>query len=179
MKNLGWMVESDIFNDTTPNFNTLEFENIVAKLNPDASRYLVLACHYDSKYSREGDFVGATDSAVPCAQLVNLATVMKEQLNSAKTVGTFDSGWSISIEKCQKAFKIKQIFFISIQICLNYLEIFNYVYLHVCLKGEMKFVLYIPYLCTQLLFTPFLTSNEKFMVYTQNVPPLFLPEKKA
>ena len=92
MKNLGWMVESDIFNDTTPNFNTLEFENIVAKLNPDASRYLVLACHYDSKYSREGDFVGATDSAVPCAQLVNLATVMKEQLNSAKTVGTFDSG---------------------------------------------------------------------------------------
>ena len=86
------MVESDIFNDTTPNFNTLEFENIVAKLNPDASRYLVLACHYDSKYSREGDFVGATDSAVPCAQLVNLATVMKEQLNSAKTVGTFDSG---------------------------------------------------------------------------------------
>lgn len=87
MQNLGWSVESDVFNDRTPNFDTLQFENIIAKLNPNAKRYLALACHYDSKYFREGSFVGATDSAVPCAQLLNLATVMNKQLNSARTVG--------------------------------------------------------------------------------------------
>jgi hypothetical protein len=32
---------------------------------------LCIACHYDSKISPEG-FVGATDSAVPCAMLLNL-----------------------------------------------------------------------------------------------------------
>lgn len=80
MKNLGWIVESDIFKANTPIFGELEFENIIAKLNPNARRYLTLACHYDSKYTRERTFIGATDSAVPCAQLINLATVMNKYL---------------------------------------------------------------------------------------------------
>lgn len=86
MKGLGWTVESDVFNAKTPNFGTLEFENIVASLDSNARRYLVLACHYDSLYTREGNFVGAIDSAVPCTQLLNLATVMREQLSSSKIV---------------------------------------------------------------------------------------------
>lgn len=86
MRNLGWSVEMDKFFDRTPNFGKLEFENIVARLNPNASRYLALACHFDSKYTREGDFVGATDSAVPCAQMINLAKVMKSNLDDIQTV---------------------------------------------------------------------------------------------
>ncbi|KOC60619.1 Glutaminyl-peptide cyclotransferase [Habropoda laboriosa] len=84
MEDLGWTVESDRFKDQTPTFGTLEFENIIAKLNPNAKRYLALACHYDSKYTRERNFIAATDSAVPCAQMINLAEVMKDKLNSIK-----------------------------------------------------------------------------------------------
>ncbi|XP_017887550.1 glutaminyl-peptide cyclotransferase-like [Ceratina calcarata] len=84
MTDLGWAVESDTFEDDTPNFGTLKFENIIAKLNPNAKRYLALACHYDSKYTRKRDFIGATDSAVPCAQMINLAKVMKNHLDSIK-----------------------------------------------------------------------------------------------
>lgn len=80
MQGLGWSVESDPFEENTPIFGHLQFENIVATLNPNARRYLVLACHYDSKYYRENDFVGATDSAVPCAMMINLAHVLDEPL---------------------------------------------------------------------------------------------------
>ncbi|XP_014230330.1 glutaminyl-peptide cyclotransferase-like isoform X1 [Trichogramma pretiosum] len=84
MRELGWTVESDHFEEHTPLFGKLHFENIVAKWNPNAERYLTLACHYDSKYEKNYEFVGATDSAVPCMQLINLAKVMQEQLNAAK-----------------------------------------------------------------------------------------------
>ncbi|XP_076170897.1 glutaminyl-peptide cyclotransferase isoform X2 [Ptiloglossa arizonensis] len=84
MQDLNWTVESDVFEEHTPIFGSLQFENIIAKLNPDAKRYLAMACHYDSKYTKERNFVGATDSAVPCAQLINLATVMQNHLNSIK-----------------------------------------------------------------------------------------------
>jgi len=80
MKSLGWAIESDVFHANTPIFGQLEFENIIAKLNPNAKRYLTLACHFDSKYTRERNFIGATDSAVPCTQLINLATVMNSYL---------------------------------------------------------------------------------------------------
>lgn len=71
----------------------------------------MLACHFDSKYTREYAFVGATDSAgmyqnqrnftvnfllyslyfelnlisVPCAQLMHLAATMKTMLDSHKS----------------------------------------------------------------------------------------------
>lgn len=51
---------------------------------------LVLACHYDSKYSDDGQFIGATDSAVPCAMLLHMASTMHdmftEHKNSAQNV---------------------------------------------------------------------------------------------
>lgn len=85
MKDLGWKVETDKFQENVPIFGKLTFENIVAKANPNAARYLALACHYDSKYFSYGNFVGATDSAVPCAMMVNLAFQLKEMLmNSPK-----------------------------------------------------------------------------------------------
>lgn len=58
LKNVGWTVEVDEFADDTPNFGRLIFKNIVGTLNPSADRYLVLACHYDSKYFKNEVFVG-------------------------------------------------------------------------------------------------------------------------
>lgn len=63
MKDLNWHVQTDAFEDKTPNMGTLKFENIIASLNPNADRFLILACHYDSKYFKNQEFLGATDSA--------------------------------------------------------------------------------------------------------------------
>ncbi|XP_050724699.1 glutaminyl-peptide cyclotransferase-like [Eriocheir sinensis] len=79
MRELGWTVEEDSFDDDTP-IGRRTFTNVVATLDPKAPRRLVLACHYDSKLVREGQFIGATDSAVPCAMMLNLAWVMKDSL---------------------------------------------------------------------------------------------------
>lgn len=82
LQSLGWSVISDISHQDTPNFGKLKFENIIAKINPSAKQYVVLACHYDSKYFGEERFVGATDSAVPCAMLLNLAHTLQKELKA-------------------------------------------------------------------------------------------------
>jgi glutaminyl-peptide cyclotransferase len=61
LKNLKWTIEFDEFDDKTPNMGTLTFTNIIAKLNPNAERYLVLACHYDSKYFPDQEFLGESN----------------------------------------------------------------------------------------------------------------------
>lgn len=81
MQNLGWQVEVDEFTANTP-IGKLKFGNVVARLNPRATRFLTLACHYDSKYTREGSFIGATDSAVPCAMMLHLAAAMDSHLKA-------------------------------------------------------------------------------------------------
>ncbi|XP_067418797.1 glutaminyl-peptide cyclotransferase [Emydura macquarii macquarii] len=84
----GWVVEEDTFQQYTP-FGYRTFSNIISTLNPSAKRHLVFACHYDSKYfAPQWDgrvFVGATDSAVPCAMLLELVRVLDRQLQSMKT----------------------------------------------------------------------------------------------
>jgi glutaminyl-peptide cyclotransferase len=75
MKALNWEVTLDTFSDQTP-LGTVEFTNIVATLDPKADRHLVLACHYDSKLNREKTLVVATDSAVPCTMMINIAQVL-------------------------------------------------------------------------------------------------------
>lgn len=66
LSSLGWQVDVDQFQDKTPNMGTLTFENIIATLNPNAKKFLILACHYDSKYFKNEEFLGATDSAGIC-----------------------------------------------------------------------------------------------------------------
>lgn len=84
----GWEVTEDGFVSQTP-YGLLPFTNIIATLNPSAKRRLVLACHYDSKYyppqysGRE--FQGATDSAVPCAMMLELARALDQELKTQKT----------------------------------------------------------------------------------------------
>lgn len=58
LEDLGWNVEVDEFEDEAPTFGTLTFKNIVARLNPNADRFLTLACHYDSKFFKDNDFIG-------------------------------------------------------------------------------------------------------------------------
>lgn len=63
-------VELDEFTGSTPVGN-VKFANIIGSSNPNACRQLVLACHYDSKMM--DGFLGATDSAVPCAMLLMMS----------------------------------------------------------------------------------------------------------
>ncbi|XP_026165497.1 glutaminyl-peptide cyclotransferase [Mastacembelus armatus] len=84
----GWEVMEDRFISQTP-YGTLPFTNVIATLNPSAKRRLVLACHYDSKYYppqwHGREFQGATDSAVPCAMMLELAQALKEELKAQKS----------------------------------------------------------------------------------------------
>ncbi|KAI8691572.1 Peptide hydrolase [Fusarium sp. Ph1] len=62
------------------------FANLIFRRDPpwaqkgDVSR-LTLAAHYDSKYEPEG-FIGATDSAAPCAMLMHLARSIEAGLKA-------------------------------------------------------------------------------------------------
>ncbi|NXU59344.1 QPCT cyclotransferase, partial [Turnix velox] len=84
----GWEIEEDTFMRWTP-FGYRQFSNIISTLNPSAKRHLVLACHYDSKFFgqqwEERVFVGATDSAVPCAMILELARALDNKLQLIKT----------------------------------------------------------------------------------------------
>ncbi|GFN97063.1 glutaminyl-peptide cyclotransferase-like [Plakobranchus ocellatus] len=62
----GWHIEEERFKDKTP-YGEKEFTNIIATYDPNKPVKVVLACHFDSKFFAKKEFVGATDSAVPCA----------------------------------------------------------------------------------------------------------------
>ncbi|KAM6988021.1 glutaminyl-peptide cyclotransferase-like a [Tautogolabrus adspersus] len=85
----GWAIDHDSFQSSTPR-GQVAFTNIVATLDPSAPRRLLLACHYDSKAlppdprAPERVFLGASDSAVPCAMILELATSLDAQLRSFK-----------------------------------------------------------------------------------------------
>lgn len=51
--------------------------NIFGTLDPAAPRRMVLACHFDSKHDTYGQFIGVTDSAVPCAQILDIAATLQ------------------------------------------------------------------------------------------------------
>ena len=82
MSSLGWNIEEDSFEQNTV-IGRVRFTNIIATLDPTAPRRMVIACHYDSKRTPQG-FLGATDSAVPCAQMINLAKTLQSELNALK-----------------------------------------------------------------------------------------------
>lgn len=86
-KKLKWTTELDSFYDETPNQGTVQFTNIIATYNPEAVRFLVLACHYDSKIF-DYVFIAATDSAVPCAMLIYLAQSLNSASSQMKSVST-------------------------------------------------------------------------------------------
>ncbi|XP_077862062.1 glutaminyl-peptide cyclotransferase-like [Saccoglossus kowalevskii] len=81
----GWDVSLDKFDEETV-LGKKSFSNIIVTLNPSVDRRLVLACHYDTKFyasSPEGkQFLGATDSAVSCAILMELAKRLDKYLKA-------------------------------------------------------------------------------------------------
>lgn len=82
MQSLGFNTEIDKFTSGVPIFGNLTFYNIIATYNSDADAFLCLACHYDSKYFKDiPNFVGAIDSAVPCAIMMNVVKVLSSYLN--------------------------------------------------------------------------------------------------
>ena len=83
MTDLGWHVELDTFTQDTV-IGERTFHNILATRNVNSPRRLVLAAHYDSKISPDG-FIGATDSAVPCAMMLHLAQAMDTILPSVNS----------------------------------------------------------------------------------------------
>jgi len=81
LSGLGFQTEVDEFKQRVPVLGELTFANVVGTINPQAQNFLALACHYDSKYfPNDPGFVGATDSAVPCAILLNTAKTLSGYL---------------------------------------------------------------------------------------------------
>ncbi|XP_051867298.1 glutaminyl-peptide cyclotransferase [Pristis pectinata] len=83
----GWITEEDTFQESIP-YGTITFSNIISTLNITAKRRLVLACHHDSKYFNKWwynrVYTGATDSAVPCSMLLELARALDNFLLEMK-----------------------------------------------------------------------------------------------
>ncbi|KAJ3178803.1 hypothetical protein HDU87_003358 [Geranomyces variabilis] len=80
-RDLGWHVDEDPFEARTP-LGFKKFNNIIATHNPSAPSKLVLAAHFDSKYFPDEVFIGATDSAAPCAILVDVAKTLTRYLDA-------------------------------------------------------------------------------------------------
>lgn len=81
-------MEEDAFSTNTP-VGSKSFRNIIATQNPNACKRLILSCHYDSKFFPGQDFLGATDSAVPCAVMIHVASVLNEALQQRSSVSLF------------------------------------------------------------------------------------------
>ncbi|KAF9265703.1 hypothetical protein L218DRAFT_898697 [Marasmius fiardii PR-910] len=82
LKALNWHIEEDEFTDNTP-IGRKRFTNVIATKDPKATKRVILSAHFDSKYfanSPMNQFVGATDSAAPCAMMLDLAEVLNPLL---------------------------------------------------------------------------------------------------
>ncbi|OLN87948.1 Glutaminyl-peptide cyclotransferase 1 [Colletotrichum chlorophyti] len=95
------------------------FQNLIMRreppwTKPGQANYLTLVAHYDSKISPEG-FIGATDSAAPCAMLMHIAravepflTQMHDEMVALGELGgtvAMDMGLQILLLDGEEAFK--------------------------------------------------------------------------
>lgn len=83
-KALKWHVERDEFEASTPVGNR-KFRNSIFVSDPSKPRTIVLAAHIDSKPEPVG-FIGAIDSAAPCAILLDVATSLTPWIRSAQSL---------------------------------------------------------------------------------------------
>lgn len=84
LRDLDWHVEEDAFEDNTP-YGKKRFTNVIATKDPHAPRRIILSAHFDSKFfpsAPMNQFVGATDSAAPCAMLLDLAEALNPMLDA-------------------------------------------------------------------------------------------------
>jgi glutaminyl-peptide cyclotransferase len=71
-------VSFETFQSETP-FGVKPFSGIIAIHNNNVCKRYVIACHFDSKYFKT-EFIGAVDSAVPCALIIHLALILNNKL---------------------------------------------------------------------------------------------------
>lgn len=79
-----WTLETDRFQDDTPTIKNVTFTNLVFTRDPPHTTpgsvgRLALVAHYDSKIEPEG-FIGAIDSAFPCAMMMYMAHALDDAL---------------------------------------------------------------------------------------------------
>lgn len=67
-----------------------------ATKNSEAKHKLILACHYDSKYFADFEFVGATDSSVPCAVILDVA-IKLDKLLSARHSSVYNDDYTLQL----------------------------------------------------------------------------------
>lgn len=84
-----WQLEFDQFHADTPIKANVNFTNVIATRDPPGSdpnniERLVLAAHYDSKIEPQG-FIGAIDSAVPCALIMHAVKTIDDLLTEKWT----------------------------------------------------------------------------------------------
>jgi glutaminyl-peptide cyclotransferase len=105
-----WEISWQNSTATTPTSRgkKLPFQNIVFKreppwVKPGQSNLLTLVAHYDSKIAPKG-FIGATDSAAPCAMLIWVAKVvdgyvqrMYDEMQELQEGGTVEMDMGIQI----------------------------------------------------------------------------------
>lgn len=96
-----WHIETLPFAADTP-LGPVNMTNIVVSRDPHAPRKLVLAAHYDSKYfapeTPEHGFLGATDSAFPCALLVDVAMALDEMLDRQANATDASNAGGVALE---------------------------------------------------------------------------------
>jgi hypothetical protein len=114
--NISWQ-NSTSTTPTSPS-SALPFQNLIFKreppwVKPGQSNLLTLVAHYDSKIAPKG-FIGATDSAAPCAMLMWIAKVvdkhvqrMYDEMAELQEGGTveMDMGIQIILLDGEEAFK--------------------------------------------------------------------------
>ena len=86
LKQYKWDVKVEEFTMQTP-LGPKNFTNVIGTLNPKADRVLAFAAHYDSKILPVVNgkyFTAATDSAVPCAMLLDFAKDLGEKVKDLK-----------------------------------------------------------------------------------------------
>jgi hypothetical protein len=90
-KNSRWNIEEHKFVASTPE-GEKQMTNLIITYNVNAPRKLVLAAHHDSKILPKG-FVGATDSAVPCAIIVDTALTFAKMMEERATDVDIEATW--------------------------------------------------------------------------------------
>lgn len=111
----GWTVTLQNSTARTPGApRDVPFVNLIATRDPPRARgpghvgRLALVAHYDSKLTPEG-FVGATDSAAPCAMILHVARALDEVLTrkwAARTKEMDDKEWEDLEEEDEKGVQI-------------------------------------------------------------------------
>lgn len=103
-----WTLEWQNSTSKTPNGAEVPISNLIFKreppwTKPGQANWLMLAAHYDSKNIPEV-FVGATDSAVPCAILMHIArsidkyaTQMHDEMAALGEGGTVEMDMGVQI----------------------------------------------------------------------------------